>query len=84
VNKAELYRDCCLISEIDEYLSKYGFKRVITRWTPHNWGDALYENQNLVNPRKFGHLYLAIALYSPWGFSSLIMQIKVLAKKLFK
>lgn len=84
VNKAELYRGCCLISEIDEYLSKYGFKRVVTRWTPHNWGDALYENQKLVNSRKFRQLYLAIALYIPWGVSSLIMQTKVLAKKLFK
>ena len=84
VNKAELYKDCCLISELDEYLSKYGFKRAVTRWTAHNWGDALYENRNLVNPRKFGQLYLALVLYIPWGFSSLIMQIKELAKKLFK
>jgi FkbM family methyltransferase len=84
VNKAELYEDCCLISEIDEYLSKYSFRRAVTRWTAHNWGDALYENQNLVNPRKFGQLYLILALYIPWGFSSLIMQIKVLANKLFK
>jgi hypothetical protein len=31
-----------LVSEIDEYLSKYGFKRVETSMTEFEWGDALY------------------------------------------
>jgi hypothetical protein len=31
-----------LVSEIDEYLFKYGFKRVETLMTEFEWGDALY------------------------------------------
>ena len=30
------------MNEIDTYLSKYNFKRVLTNITEHGWGDALY------------------------------------------
>jgi len=42
INKEHLYKNCCLVNEIDEYVSKYNFKRVETKWTQYNWGDALY------------------------------------------
>lgn len=42
VNKDYVYKKCCLVSEIDNYLLKFNFKRVETKWTTHNWGDALY------------------------------------------
>lgn len=43
VNKAELYKGCALIEDIDFYLGSYGFKRVETKWCGNtNWGDALY------------------------------------------
>lgn len=42
VNEKELYKHCGLITEIDEFLSKYNFKRVLTEMTRHGWGDALY------------------------------------------
>lgn len=42
VNEKELYQKCGLINEIDEFLSKYNFKRVLTKMTSHGWGDALY------------------------------------------
>jgi len=42
VNEKELYVNCGLISEVDTFLSKYNFKRVVTSITPHGWGDALY------------------------------------------
>ena len=42
INTNTLYKDCALVSEIDEYLSKYGFIRVETSMTPFEWGDALY------------------------------------------
>jgi FkbM family methyltransferase len=42
VNTNELYKDCALIGEIDEFLSTFGFKRVLTNMTPHGWGDAIY------------------------------------------
>ena len=42
VNEKELYINCGLITDIDELLSQYNFKRVCTCMTPHGWGDALY------------------------------------------
>lgn len=42
VNSEELYKGCGLITELDQYLSVYGFTRVLTRMTEFNWGDALY------------------------------------------
>jgi len=42
INTNTLYKDCALVSEIDEYLFKYGFKRVETLMTEFEWGDALY------------------------------------------
>lgn len=42
VNEKELYEKCGLISDIDNFLSQYNFKRVLTSMTCHGWGDALY------------------------------------------
>jgi len=42
VNSGYVYEGCCLVGEMDEYLSGFGFKRVETVWTGYQWGDALY------------------------------------------
>lgn len=42
VNKDELYKGCGLIAEIDDFLEKYRFKRIMTHMTEFGWGDALY------------------------------------------
>jgi hypothetical protein len=42
VNVKELYKGCGLIGEIDLFLERYKFKRVLTNITEHGWGDALY------------------------------------------
>jgi FkbM family methyltransferase len=42
VNEKELYENCGLIHDLDAYLQKYGFKRILTSMTEHGWGDALY------------------------------------------
>lgn len=42
VNEEKVYKDCCLISDMDTYLKKFGFIRRQTCITPHRWGDALY------------------------------------------
>jgi FkbM family methyltransferase len=44
VNRELLYEDCSLVSEIDDFLHIHGFIRIATRWTIHEWGDALYVN----------------------------------------
>jgi FkbM family methyltransferase len=42
VNERELYVNCGLVSEIDDFLKPFGFKRVLTEMTHHGWGDACY------------------------------------------
>lgn len=43
VNEEEVYQKCSLIKDIDNYLSQFGFVRVITKMTPAHWGDAFYK-----------------------------------------
>lgn len=42
VNSDYVYKNCCLINDMDDFLKQYGFKRVHTKWTDVKWGDALY------------------------------------------
>jgi FkbM family methyltransferase len=42
VNRAELYKGCPMVEEIDTFLASYGFKREVTSWDGYTWGDALY------------------------------------------
>lgn len=42
VNCAEMYEDCALVADIDDYLGDFGFKRILTSWEGGNWGNALY------------------------------------------
>lgn len=43
VNKAELYKNCPMVEDIDDFLGQYGFSRRRTVWVGNaNWGDALY------------------------------------------
>lgn len=45
VNGSQIYKGCNQINELDEYLSKFNFKRVETEWYLNNsstWGDAFY------------------------------------------
>lgn len=42
VNTASIYKNCAMISELDEYLLPFGFKRMETHMTEYEWGDAFY------------------------------------------
>jgi hypothetical protein len=42
VNREELYEDCVLVEELDEFLDAYGFVREETSWGGGSWGDAFY------------------------------------------
>jgi len=43
VNSDYVYKECALISELDEYLLKFGLHRVETKWCgDYKWGDAFY------------------------------------------
>jgi FkbM family methyltransferase len=43
VNSDYVYKECALITELDEYLKNFGFFRVETKWWEDcKWGDAFY------------------------------------------
>jgi FkbM family methyltransferase len=42
VNDEELYEECVLVEELEEYLGERGFDRREISWTVHHWGDALF------------------------------------------
>jgi len=42
VNSDYVYKNCNIVTEMDEYLEQFGFKRVETCWTNCKWGDAFY------------------------------------------
>ena len=61
VNKKEVYINCAGVSEIDEYLEPFGFKRITTRWVPSKgWGDAFYMNSALTPVSKLMQITGAI------------------------
>lgn len=44
VNRDELYKNCPMYTDIDEFLKPYGFVRKLLEWWDGTapWGDALY------------------------------------------
>ena len=46
VNSDYVYKDCALVTELDEYLKQFGLFRVETSWTDCKWGDAFYIRLN--------------------------------------
>lgn len=47
VNFEEVYKNCCVVEELDSFLKSFGFVRVLTKdsgasKTHNTWGDALY------------------------------------------
>lgn len=42
INIAEMYKDCVKVSDLDLFLSGFGFERVLTDTHFKTWGDALY------------------------------------------
>ena len=42
VNRADLYKNCAKVNDLDKFLLEFNFKRVETNWLGNTWGDALY------------------------------------------
>ena len=42
VNRADVYKNCAKVEELDNFLNDYNFNRVETDWAGSTWGDALY------------------------------------------
>lgn len=43
VNFKHLYKGCCLVKDLDVFLRKFGFMRILTDKSNRTWGDALYK-----------------------------------------
>jgi FkbM family methyltransferase len=75
VNSKQVYENCSLITEIDEYLYKKHFKRVGVRWRLfRNWGDAIYV-KNSTHYRfleRVGQSISTLLFYTKQVFSRLI------------
>jgi FkbM family methyltransferase len=72
VNRQELYENCANIGEIDEYLRKFKFKRVATRWViGRGWGDALYINTERVE-ESIRTRILNLAIATPFYFRQIL------------
>lgn len=71
VNTKEVYKDCTKLVELDKYLTKHGFKRVITRrYLRHGWGEALYVRKREYSKNiiiYFSRLKNMINFYIPQG-----------------
>lgn len=46
VNRDEIYEECVLINDLDNYLLDSRFIRTKTEWAGGTWGDALYIKKN--------------------------------------
>ncbi len=44
INRAETYRGCPMVEELDSFLEPFGFTRVETKWASdyHSWGDGIW------------------------------------------
>jgi FkbM family methyltransferase len=49
INSDYVYKDCALVTELDDYLLKFGLRRVESKWTDFKWGDAFYIRNSLIN-----------------------------------
>jgi ribonuclease I len=60
-----MYAGIPLVADLDEFLSRHGFRRVVTLWNPAGWGDALY-----VRPTGGRVEEVQFALASAWAVFS--------------
>lgn len=49
VNRAFLYKNCCLVGEMDAFLAAKGFVGVDEHWTNHGWGDKAYVRKSVLD-----------------------------------
>lgn len=42
VNTEEVYKNCCLLDEIKEFLQMHGFEMKLISMTSAKWGDAFF------------------------------------------
>lgn len=69
VNRVALYKDIPLVRDLDDFLEDQGFSRIVTVWTTHGWGEALYASagtKRIENLRQLGSFYSFLANARFW------------------
>ena len=75
VNKRQVYRNCTLVNDLDEFLHQYNFERVVTRWVyGKGWGDALYVRKDVKIPPRY--ILQRLSMNLNWNLSSMLLIAK--------
>jgi FkbM family methyltransferase len=82
VNKKQVYVDCAMIGQIEDFLTEQGFRKVCVRWVPwKGWGDALFIRNGEINngllPRTRAIFY-QVRFYSIYYFHEFGHKVRVL------
>lgn len=64
VNTKELYSECSLLDDMDDFLNQHNFQRVNIRMTDHGWGDAFYLKKDEMDSYLFLSYLFMIFLFS--------------------
>lgn len=85
VNKKQVYVDCALIGQIEDFLTEQGFKRVCVRWVPgKGWGDALFIRTEEINNNLLSRtraIFYQARFYSVYFFQEIGHKAKVLLRR---
>ncbi len=86
VNKKQVYVNCALIGEIENFLAEQGFKKVAVRWVPwKGWGDALFIRTEEINKSfisKAKLYFYQVRFYYLYFFHEFGHKVKVFLKSL--
>ncbi len=84
INKKEIYKNCALVEDIDNFLSQYGFTRLKTRWVlNHGWGDALYVKEEMFKQNLKSMTY-ELFDWLKWNISQVIYSTKLTFHKFLR
>jgi FkbM family methyltransferase len=83
INTKEVYKECALIEDIDEFLNSHGFIRKVTRVTPFGWGDALYVRHEFVSGRNLNMITKLPIYYSGYVWLQIKSYLKAIKKRIF-
>jgi FkbM family methyltransferase len=75
VNREQVYEGTRQVGDLDSFLNGKGFRRVATRWTHANWGDALYIRQSIVS-NLYGSTFNLNILRLRYAVQSIIKDLR--------
>ena len=84
VNFVKLYEGCALITEIDQYLADFGFRRVSTRTVSDAaWGDAIYIKNPHIMTRIRSRILSVVSILKKVSQNYRIARSKISLRSIF-